>query len=237
MAEVLHIRNLGLRLSADFAVVVEQLDMTPGTWRVMDAPSGAGKSTALGLISAGLVDSNLPGRIHRLNGRDIVALADRAILAPPDAMGFVLQTNTLVPYLSARDNIRLPVRIAAQPVDPAWETHVVTSLGIAPLLDRRPRALSVGQRQRVSVARAMIGKPALLLLDEPVASLDPGNVEKVEALITQLATDAGSAVLLASHQAQSGVFAHTPRVTHRVVAHQGTTYSLFSDAPNGADAA
>ena len=84
------------------------------------------------------------------------------------------------------------------------------------------------------MARALISKPAVLLLDEPVAALDPGNVSKVEQLISVLAQEAGSGVVLASHQAQEGAFALSRRVHHRLLKDQGTTYSVFSDAPEQA---
>ncbi len=227
---VLHVRNLGLHLAPDFAVVIEAIDLAPGERLVMDAESGAGKSTALGLISGALAHDGLHGCMHQICGIDVDHDAPRALYARPDALGFVLQTNTLVPYLNARENIRLPMRIAGLIEDSAWEKHLIELLGLGSLLARAPSALSVGQRQRVSVARALLGRPAVLLLDEPVASLDPGNVSQVEALISHLSEEAGSGVLLASHQAQTGHFADARRLAHRVIKHHDITYSLFSDA-------
>ena len=224
---VLHIRSLGAHLAKDFAVVVEALDLAPGERLVMDAVSGAGKSTALGLISGGRASSGLHGEVHEICGVSVNDSARRSDYARPEALGFVLQTNTLVPYISVGENIRLPARIAGVATDTGWEDHLVDLLGLAPLLARNPEALSVGQRQRVSVARALLARPALLLLDEPAASLDPGNVAHVETLISHLAEEAGSGILLASHQAQTGVFADVPRVSHRVLSHDGVTYSLF----------
>lgn len=226
---VLHIRSLGLHLSPDFAVVIETLDLAPGERLVMDAVSGAGKSSALGLISGGLPSDDLPGRVHEICGLPVDQEMPRSAYAAPTALGFVLQTNTLVPYISVIDNIRLPLRIAGQMPDNAWEAQLLKMLGLPSLLDRTPAALSVGQRQRVSIARALLARPALLLLDEPVASLDPGNVAHVEELISYLAEEAGSGVLLASHQAQTGVFSDVRRIMHRVLTHNGVTYSLFSD--------
>lgn len=229
-AAVLHVRNLGVYLSPDFAVVIEAVDIAPGERLVMDAESGAGKSTALGLISGAIPDNGLMRRAHQICGVDVNPETARAAYARPDALGFVLQTNTLVPYLNAIDNIRLPMRIAALVPDPKWEAHLIELLGLGSLLKRTTKALSVGQRQRVSVARALLARPAVLLLDEPVASLDPGNVSQVEALISHLSQEAGSGVLLASHQAQTGHFADARRLSHRVVSHNDVTYSLFSDS-------
>jgi putative ABC transport system ATP-binding protein len=224
---VLHIRSLGAHLAKDFAVVIEALDLNPGERLVMDAVSGAGKSTALGLISGGLASSGLQGEIHEICGVSVPASARRSDFARPEMLGFVLQTNTLVPYISVAENIHLPARITGLTTDVAWQSRLLDLLGLEPLLARYPEALSVGQRQRVSVARALLARPALLLLDEPVASLDPGNVAQVETLISHLAEEAGSGILLASHQAQTGVFADVPRVSHRVLSHEGVTYSLF----------
>lgn len=230
----LHIRNLGLRLSRDFAVVVEALDLKQGEQVVLDAVSGAGKSTALGLIAAALPSAGFPGEVLELNGHPVDRTDTERRFARPDTLGFVLQTNTLVPYLSVFENIVLPAQTAGTEIDPDWRDHLFEVLGLSGLLKRLPQALSVGQRQRVSVARALISKPAVLLLDEPVAALDPGNVSKVEQLISVLAQEAGSGVVLASHQAQEGAFAQSRRVRHRLLQDQGTTYSVFSDAPEQA---
>ena len=225
---VVHIRNLGVRLSRNFAVVIESLDIYRGERLVMDAPSGAGKSTALGLVCAAIPDSGFPDRVHQINGRDVCPGLPRESFAGPEALGFVLQTNSLVPFLTAQENLRLPLQLTTQRAQPVWERHLIETLGLRRLLGHLPSALSVGQRQRVSIARALLGMPALLLLDEPVASLDPANVGKVEHLIAQLAQEAGSAVLLASHQAQSGVFSDAPRLRCDVLEHDGVHYTLFN---------
>ncbi len=225
---VVHIRNLGVRLSRNFAVVIESLDICRGERLVMDAPSGAGKSTALGLVCAAIPDSGFPDRVHQINGRDVCPGLPRESFAGPEALGFVLQTNSLVPFLTAQENLRLPLQLTTQRAQPEWERHLIETLGLRRLLGHLPSALSVGQRQRVSIARALLGMPALLLLDEPVASLDPANVGKVEHLIAQLAQEAGSAVLLASHQAQSGVFSDAPRLRCDVLEHDGVHYTLFN---------
>lgn len=228
MSSVLHIRNLGLRLSASFAVVIEALDLAAGERLVLDAESGAGKSTALGLIAGALHPTHdFPDRVHELCGHSIASARSRLDYAAPDVLGFVLQTNTLLPYLSVIENIRLPLALAKAHVDTRWEKELLGNLGLSSLLARRPAQLSVGQRQRVSVARALLAKPALLLLDEPVAALDPGNAHQVEALISYLAEEAGSGVLLASHQAQTGAFSEARRLNHRLITHEGVTYSIF----------
>ena len=144
-------------------------------------------------------------------------------------LGFVLQTSTLVPYLTVGDNIDLPAQIDRRPVPADWRAHLIGQLGLDPLLSRMPHQVSVGQRQRAAIARAMLCRPRLLLMDEPVSALDPVNVRRVETLILDLARQAGSAVVLASHQVERSAFVAERRAEHRVVHHQGIAYSLFSD--------
>ena len=227
---VLSIRNLSIERAPEFFVMIEELDLAAGESIVLDAVSGAGKSTALGLIAGALPLTDLPNIRHEISGVPVTPDMPRATFAGSDKLGFVLQTNTLVPYLNVVDNIELPVRVAGLEPDAGWQDHLIRAMGLGHYKARKPGQLSVGQRQRVSVARALLGQPALLLLDEPVSALDPANVAEVEGLIVHLAAEAGSAVVLASHQAQVGEFAQTPRANHRLLDHQGQFYSIFSTA-------
>lgn len=227
---VLHVRNLGCRLSADFAVVIEALDLEPGEVVVLDNASGTGKSTVLGLVSAAIPGAGMAGERLVLAGRRVPAgpLRDRTALAPPDALGFVLQTARLIPFLTLGENITLPARLAGLRLDAAWLAYLLDRLGLAALVARRPDQVSVGQRQRAAVARALAARPALLLLDEPVSALDPANTDTVERLIAELAQSANAAVLLASHKAAGGVFADAPRCAFRILHDpDGVQVSLF----------
>lgn len=226
---VVHIRNLGVRLGSEFAVLIEKLDLSVGEVVVLDAESGAGKSTALGLISGAIEPHHDYQDAHVVGGCTVKSGSLRSGYARANQIGFVLQSNVLVPYLSLGENIELPLRIEGSNADPVWKDYVTGRLGLNALLDRRPHQASVGQRQRATLARALIGKPALLLLDEPVSALDPYNSAQVESLIELLAADAGSAVVLASHQAFRGAFAQTRRIAHRMQSHDGYNYSIFSD--------
>jgi putative ABC transport system ATP-binding protein len=226
---VLQVRAVGRRLSADFGVVIDRLSLQAGEVIVLDAPSGAGKSTALGLISGAIAaDRDLGPAQHRIAG---IAVGGHAL--PPDVLGFVLQTSALVPYLTIADNIRLPCDIAALMPDPGWHDHLIQTLGLSGLGARKPAQVSVGQRQRAGLARAFLARPKLLLLDEPVSALDPANVQQVEALIALLAYQAGSGVVLASHQAGRGAFADNRRAAHRMETRSSTQFSVF-DCGGGA---
>ncbi|OYU17404.1 MAG: ABC transporter ATP-binding protein [Rhodobacteraceae bacterium PARR1] len=227
---VAELRNLGCALGSDLFVVIESLTLFAGDVLVLDAPSGTGKSTVLGLMAGIIPAADLQGRVQRMFGRD---LADPSRpFAPPTAaeLGFVLQTSTLIPYLSLAENIDLPAAIARCTVAADWRAQLIRQLGIETLLRRMPHQVSVGQRQRAAIARAMLARPRLLLMDEPVSALDPSNVRRVETLILDLARQAGAAVVLASHQVDRSAFAAERRAAHRVVHHQGVAYSLFHDA-------
>lgn len=225
-AAVLDVAELTVTLSEAFGVSVERLRLARGEVVVLDAPSGAGKSTVLGLICGAIAaDPPGPGRRHRVGARDVTDA-----VPPPDVLGFVLQTSALVPYLTVAENIDLPARAAGRAGDPDWRAHLLRALGLAGLEARYPEAVSVGQRQRVGIARAFLLRPALMLLDEPVSALDPDNVDRVEALIAHLAEDAESGVVLASHQAGRGAFAATPRAPHRLERRGPTLYSVFGAA-------
>jgi putative ABC transport system ATP-binding protein len=117
-------------------------------------------------------------------------------------LGYVLQSGGLLPFLSVRDNILLPARLKNSPKGPNLEQrlhYLAESLGIDHLLKKLPGVVSVGERQRVAVARALIHSPSLLLADEPTASLDPPTAEKVFGLFLELASETDAAIVLATH--------------------------------------
>lgn len=217
---VLEVSDLKLTLSSDFGVWVKRLVLMPSEVAVLDAPSGTGKSTVLGLV-CGALEADQGGSLH------VAGAALPAEGLGPDLLGFVLQTSSLVPYLTIDENIRLPARIAGLCPATDWHDYLVCALGLEGLERRLPAQVSVGQRQRAGVARAFLTRPRLLLLDEPVSALDPANVEKVEHLIALLAKDSGAAVLLASHQAGRGAFATARRVDHQLHQIGAVTYSAF----------
>ena len=113
-------------------------------------------------------------------------------------MGYVLQTGGLFPFLSVRDNIGINLKGLGLPTDRAVE-KVAAKLNIESHLDRLPGQLSVGERQRVAIARAMAHQPAVVIADEPTASLDPINAEKIMALFSRLADDFQVTLLVATH--------------------------------------
>lgn len=231
-AVVADIRRIGCRLGREICVVIEDLCLKTGEVLVLDSASGTGKSTVLGLIAGIIASTRYDDSLHRLFGRDI-SVANEGGLPKAAELGFVLQSASLVPYLTVRQNIELPLRVTKGDLSQDWQGALFDRLGIGGLLHRYPDEISIGQRQRVAIARAMLAQPKLLLMDEPVSALDPANVRQVETLILDLAREAGSAIVLASHQVARSAFAAESRAQHRVVVQNGVSYSLFSYARGG----
>ncbi|ABC23945.1 ABC transporter ATP-binding protein [Rhodospirillum rubrum] len=167
--------------------------------------SGSGKSTILDTI-AGILRPIEVRAFRLMSGAASVdmgklwAADDQRALRAARArhIGYVLQTGGLAPFLSIEQNIALPLwRDGGQ--DPGWTRHLMEKLGIAGLARRLPRDVSVGERQRAAIARALAGKPDLVLADEPTASLDSAQAEATMALLTALARETGVALLMVTH--------------------------------------
>ncbi len=159
--------------------------------------SGAGKSTLLNLI--GGMDTPSAGRVL-VDGQDMARLdeAGRAGLRR-QAIGFVFQDHNLLPYLSARENVALPVRLAGLPDATARADRLLSEVGLAAGARRRPAHLSGGERQRVGVACALACSPAVVLADEITGELDSVTAERLIGLVIRLARQSNAAVLLVTH--------------------------------------
>jgi putative ABC transport system ATP-binding protein len=117
------------------------------------------------------------------------------------SIGFVLQTGGLLPYLDVGGNISLNRRLLGLPPAGDLIDHLVQALEIDHLRAKKPQQLSIGERQRVSIARALAHQPVLLLADEPTAALDPVLAERVMDLMLGLVNELGSAAVIATHEA------------------------------------
>jgi len=136
-------------------------------------------------------------------------------------IGYVMQTGGLLPYLSVHDNINLSRSVLGLRRDGTVE-HLAEMLGIADQLKKRPDALSTGERQRVAIGRALAHRPAIVIADEPTASLDPYAAQNVMSLFLGLADEFNSTVILASH-----AWYHIKALGLRRLAHR-TTHSKGS---------
>lgn len=183
------------------AVQRVSLTVAPGEFVAVVGPSGSGKTTLLSLLGGLLTPSE--GAVSV----DGVALGGlrRAALTELRAreVGFVFQTHNLVPYLTARENLEVVGSLLAgnpgRVVLRRRATDLIDELGLAARADHLPAALSVGERQRVAVARALLNEPSVLLVDEPTASLDTERGEEVVGLLAAQASRRQVAVVMVTH--------------------------------------
>ena len=160
-------------------------------------PSGSGKSTLLHCL-AGLdtVDS---GTVY-LGGTDLGGLPERELTRlRRDRVGFVFQSFNLVPVLTARENLLLPCRLAGRRPDRAWLAQVIDAAGLGQRLGHRPAELSGGQQQRLAVARALVGRPAVIFADEPTGNLDSGTSAGLLAFLRRAVDEFGQTVVMVTH--------------------------------------
>jgi putative ABC transport system ATP-binding protein len=168
-------------------------------------PSGSGKSTLMHLL-AGL-DRPTSGSVT-IAGTDLSELDDAKLTElRRDQVGFVFQFFNLLPVLSARENILLPLKLAGRKPDSALLDRLVESVGLGDRLEHRPSQLSGGQQQRVAVARALISKPAVVFADEPTGNLDSKASEEVLGLLRQAVDDLGQTVVMVTHDANAAAVA------------------------------
>lgn len=161
-------------------------------------PSGAGKSTFLTI--AGSLQKPTSGQVL-VEGNDITKLSNReSSNLRLNKIGFVLQAYNLVPYLNVHDQFVLVDKVKKTGnLSQADLDSLFKDLGIGNLVKKYPGELSGGQQQRVAIARALYADPAILLADEPTASLDSKNVDEVGKLFKKLAKERNKAILLVTH--------------------------------------
>lgn len=207
---------------ADFAVVLDAVGFAVGTFTAVMGPSGSGKSTLLH-CAAGL-DRPTSGSV-RIGGVEVGTLDEAAATAlRRERVGFVFQAYNLIPALNVADNITLPLRLGAVPIDPAWVREVAARVGLTGRLDERPGRLSGGQQQRVAVARALITRPDVVFADEPTGALDLHTGRQVLALLREIVHTHGQTVVMVTHDAAAAthasrvVFLADGRVTGEAVA-------------------
>ena len=162
-------------------------------------PSGSGKTSIVGMI-AGLIK---PDRGRIVIDGDTVFDSAIGVDAPAHRrrIGYVFQDGRLFPHLSVARNLDYGRWMTGLPPDEAQFKHVIELLDIAPLIKRRPGALSGGERQRVALGRALLMKPRLMLLDEPLASLDARRKNEILPYFIRLRDDTRLPMIYVSHDA------------------------------------
>jgi putative ABC transport system ATP-binding protein len=168
-----------------------------GRFTAIMGPSGSGKSTLLHCI-AGL-DTLTSGRVF-VGDTELNTLSDKDLtLLRRKKVGFVFQAFNLIPTLTARENILLPVLIAGDDHDKAWFDQVVGILGLSDRLSHRPSELSGGQQQRVAAARALVARPEIIFADEPSGNLDSKASAELLAFLARAVKEFGQTIVMVTH--------------------------------------
>jgi putative ABC transport system ATP-binding protein len=168
-----------------------------GSFTAIMGPSGSGKSTFL-QVAAGL-DVPTEGRVF-VDGTEMTDGDETALtIFRRERIGFVFQQFNLLPTLTVRQNVDLPLRLAGRRIDAARRDTVLQRVGLGDRLDHRPVELSGGQQQRVAIARAVVAEPAAIFADEPTGALDSRSARQVLALLGDAVRQLGQTVVMVTH--------------------------------------
>ena len=181
------------------------VDIPVGRMTAVMGPSGSGKSTLMHIL-AGL-DKPTSGSVY-VAGTEITTLADTPLTRlRRQHIGFIFQFFNLLPMLTARENILLPLTIAGEKPDPAWFDDLVERVGITDRLRHRPAELSGGQQQRVAIARALVSRPTVVFADEPTGNLDSTSSGEILELMRSSVEAYGQTTVMVTHDASAAAMA------------------------------
>ncbi|MGI8435038.1 MAG: ABC transporter ATP-binding protein [Nocardioidaceae bacterium] len=184
------------------------IDFAAGEFTAVMGPSGSGKSTLMHCMAA--LDSVTSGEVF-VGDVALSRLDDKALTRlRRDQIGFVFQAYNLVPTLTARENIELPLAIAGRKPDQQWFDEVIDTVGLRPRLTHRPNELSGGQQQRVACARALVSRPAIVFADEPTGNLDSQASAEVLGFLRRSVDDHAQTIVVVTHDPLAA--AYTDRV-------------------------
>lgn len=176
-----------------------------GRYTAIMGPSGSGKSTLLHCV-AGL-DELTSGEVY-IGDTDLGSLNDKNLtLLRRQKVGFVFQSFNLIPTLSAKENILLPLLIAGENEDDAWFDQVVGILGLGDRLRHRPSELSGGQQQRVAAARALVSRPDIIFADEPSGNLDSKSAAELLDFMQRAVREFGQTIVMVTHDPVAASYA------------------------------
>lgn len=181
--------------------VLNNVDITicKGEIVIMTGPSGSGKTTLLTIIG-GLRQAN-DGNVSVL-GKQLINSKEKTKVKIRQQIGYIFQQHNLLKSLTALQNVSMALEIhggLSEKKRLQRSADMLAAVGLADRLHYKPDQLSGGQRQRVSIARALVGNPKIILADEPTASLDKQSGHDAVAILKQLARDAGTTILLVTH--------------------------------------
>jgi putative ABC transport system ATP-binding protein len=181
------------------------VDFPAGKFTAIMGPSGSGKSTLMHCL-AGL-DRASSGQVF-IGQDELTGMGDRRLtLLRRKQVGFIFQAYNLVPTLTAKENITLPVDIARDTVDQNWFDTVVDTVGIRDRLKHKPNELSGGQQQRVACARAFVSKPTIVFADEPTGNLDSKAGAAVLQFLQKSSREMGQTIVMVTHDPTAASYA------------------------------
>ncbi len=206
MQHVLDLKKIKFRYGETLPIVldIEVFSLMKGERAFLYGPSGCGKTTFVEILAGVLVPNE--GHFSFL-GKDIVSMSSSGRDQVRAAhIGYIFQSFNLIPYLSVEENIVLPLYLSPERREKVSHSsekeeiqRLCRDLGISELIHRAVTELSVGQQQRVAVARALLGRPELILADEPTSALDQDHREKFIRLLFDVCQKDGTTVLFVSH--------------------------------------
>ncbi|ATZ23939.1 ABC transporter ATP-binding protein [Streptomyces lavendulae] len=210
-----------------------------GTFTAVMGPSGSGKSTFMH-CAAGL-DRPTSGSTE-VGGTELTRLGETALTKlRRKRIGFVFQSFNLVPSLTVRQNVELPLRLAGERIEEAWLTEVLGRVGLDGRAGHRPGELSGGQQQRVAIARALVTRPDVIFGDEPTGALDTVTAREILALLRECVDEGGQTVVMVTHDPGAASYAdrvlfladgslagHLDRPTAEAVAERMTRLGAWS---------
>jgi putative ABC transport system ATP-binding protein len=181
------------------------VEVATGQLTAVMGPSGSGKSTLMHIL-AGL-DRPTSGEVY-VAGTEIGGLNDAQLTKlRREHIGFVFQFFNLLPMLTAKDNILLPLSIAGEKPDRQWVDELVAKVGLTDRLSHRPSEMSGGQQQRVAIARALVSRPTVMFADEPTGNLDSKTSSEILALLRDSVTVYGQTTVMVTHDANAAAIA------------------------------
>ena len=194
------------------------LTVEDGEFIAVVGTSGCGKTTLMNILG-GLDTPDFGGVWIRNTSLKDLNKEERTIFRRRN-IGFVFQQYNLIPSLSIRENIVLPMRLDGKEIDVDFFNEIIEILGLKDKLERLPSTLSGGQQQRVSIARALLTKPAIVLADEPTGNLDAETGRAIVGLLHNISRTGGSLVLMTTHNLH--LLHEFPGQVYRCAGHQIT---------------
>ena len=199
------VRRYGEGDTAVHALRGVSVDVARGKLTAVMGPSGSGKSTLMHIL-AGL-DQPTEGEVW-IAGTQIGPLSDTDLTKlRREHIGFIFQFFNLLPMLTAKENVVLPLSLAGEKPDRAWVDELTAKVGLTDRLSHRPSELSGGQQQRVAIARALVARPTVMFADEPTGNLDSTTSGEILELLRDSVTSFGQTTVMVTHDAHAAAIA------------------------------